>query len=91
MKDNYRIKLIFSALTMLLMLLSSSLVAQNLIIHGNFDDNLGKSLTPIMSATIAWVVAVMRGIFILAIMPITMETNCLIFLTIPQAMDKRDT
>ncbi len=40
MKDNYRIKLIFSALTMLLMLLSSSLVAQNLIIHGNFDDNL---------------------------------------------------
>lgn len=40
MKDNYRMKLIFSALTMLLMLLSSSLVAQNLIIHGNFDDNL---------------------------------------------------
>ena len=40
MKNNYRMKLIFSALTMLLMLLSSSLVAQNLIIHGNFDDNL---------------------------------------------------
>ncbi len=40
MKDNYRMKLIFSALTMLLMLLPSSLVAQNLITHGNFDDNL---------------------------------------------------
>ena len=37
MKNNYRIKLIFSALTMLLMLLPSSLFAQNLIEHGSFD------------------------------------------------------
>ena len=43
MKDNYRMKLIFSALTMLLMLLSSSLVVQNLIIYGNFDDNQWES------------------------------------------------
>ena len=39
MKNNFRTKLIFSAMTMLLMLLSTSLVAQNLIIYGNFDDN----------------------------------------------------
>ena len=43
MKDNYRMKLIFSALTMLLMLLSTSLVAQNLITYGNFDDNQWES------------------------------------------------
>ena len=90
MKDNYRMKLIFSALIMLLMLLSSSLVAQNLITHGNFDDNLWQEFDTDYEHQYGLGGDNDTGKFYLGNNAITMEAKCLSFLIIPRATAKRD-